>query len=511
MSPDMLGPSPGKRAEILLLGSLLLLTVAMFSWLAFIRGFDPDEFQHIEMAWLTRMGEVPYRDFFEHHTPVFHFLLLPFLWNASVVTSGPVAIHAVLSARLFDVLLCVAILLMVYVIARRLASARAALFAVALLMTSSIFVSKGIEIRPDQFATLALLVASYFLLPPLMEKSPDRAVFLSACMITIALLTTQKVAFVVPGFAVAFLMSGRRPQSLHLRGLLRVAAAAASGVAVAVLPVIVYFAAHHALGDFINDNFLLGGHWVHHWASSLWSGAVLFEHDVALIAFALGGLALCIRKKEWLCVTAPLLSMAVLMPLFPVVQRQYIFDFLPFMAVVAGFGVDRILAESGPSRLLTQQQTLAAAVLLAVLAVHGAALVHEEYRRGDNRGQLAKLTYVVEKSPPEALVLRGWSAGVAFRKPAFRYFSLNSEIQAIIPARELDALEEGLRSGAVEPEFVEMDSSMELMPRGIVSVLREKWEPTPLQDLWQLKKGFAYMRGKYPTTGKEIGSWRTEH
>jgi len=207
--------------------------------------------------------------------------------------------------------------------------------------------------------------------------------------------------------------------------------------------------------------------------------------------------------------------MAVLMPLFPVVQRQYLFDFLPFMAIVAGFGVDRILTESAPSPLLGDQQNLAAAVLLAVLTLHGAALVHEEYRRGDNRDQLAKLTYVVEKSPPEAMVLRGWSTGVAFRRPAFRYFSLNPEIQSIIPARELDALGKGLRSGAIEPEFVEMDPGMARMPQGIVSVLREKWEPTQLQGLWELKKEFASIRGKYPTTGtttgKEVGSWQTEH
>ena len=41
------------------------------------RFFDLDEFQHLHMAWLMAQGLVPYVDFYEHHTPLLHLLLMP--------------------------------------------------------------------------------------------------------------------------------------------------------------------------------------------------------------------------------------------------------------------------------------------------------------------------------------------------------------------------------------------------------------------------------------------------
>jgi hypothetical protein len=48
-----------------------------------IREFDPDEFQHAHAAWSVFKGLLPYRDFFEHHTPWYYFALAPFFrWFA---------------------------------------------------------------------------------------------------------------------------------------------------------------------------------------------------------------------------------------------------------------------------------------------------------------------------------------------------------------------------------------------------------------------------------------------
>ncbi len=41
------------------------------------RWLSSDEFEHLHAAWCQSEGLVPYRDFFEHHTPWFYWLLLP--------------------------------------------------------------------------------------------------------------------------------------------------------------------------------------------------------------------------------------------------------------------------------------------------------------------------------------------------------------------------------------------------------------------------------------------------
>ena len=38
---------------------------------------DPDESQHLHVAWLIAQGQVPYRDFWEHHLPFFHYAMAP--------------------------------------------------------------------------------------------------------------------------------------------------------------------------------------------------------------------------------------------------------------------------------------------------------------------------------------------------------------------------------------------------------------------------------------------------
>jgi len=61
----------------LAIASLLITLAALGTWLWFAktRSFDPDEFEHLHFAWCIARGMVPYRDFFEHHTPWFHFAL----------------------------------------------------------------------------------------------------------------------------------------------------------------------------------------------------------------------------------------------------------------------------------------------------------------------------------------------------------------------------------------------------------------------------------------------------
>jgi hypothetical protein len=76
----------------------LLLTLGAYFWrlhLLRVRGFDPDEFEHLHAAWYISKGMLPYRDFFEHHTPWLHFFLAPFFVFFDVETNSTEA-HAFL-------------------------------------------------------------------------------------------------------------------------------------------------------------------------------------------------------------------------------------------------------------------------------------------------------------------------------------------------------------------------------------------------------------------------------
>jgi hypothetical protein len=101
---------------VFIIGMIVLL--ARTAW---VRDFDPDEFQHLEMAWLIAVGEIPYKEFFEHHVPLYHFLISPLLSNSKLITNGNAAVRLVMELRFIGVALCACILMLTYLITSKLA------------------------------------------------------------------------------------------------------------------------------------------------------------------------------------------------------------------------------------------------------------------------------------------------------------------------------------------------------------------------------------------------------
>ena len=64
-----------------------------------VRFFDQDEFEHAHAAWSVFKGLLPYRDFFEHHTPWYYFALAPFFRWFAVDQSFDSARHFLSFAR----------------------------------------------------------------------------------------------------------------------------------------------------------------------------------------------------------------------------------------------------------------------------------------------------------------------------------------------------------------------------------------------------------------------------
>ncbi|MBV9491758.1 MAG: glycosyltransferase family 39 protein [Verrucomicrobia bacterium] len=76
-------PSPGE-APLRWWELAGVLALALFwLWLrgvsVYHHGWDSDETQHLHVVWGWSQGLIPYRDFFDNHTPLFHFLFVPIL------------------------------------------------------------------------------------------------------------------------------------------------------------------------------------------------------------------------------------------------------------------------------------------------------------------------------------------------------------------------------------------------------------------------------------------------
>ncbi len=460
--------------------------IAMLLVSARTRAFDPDEFQHAELAWLIARGVVPYRDVFEHHTPLYHFIVAPFLSGDMVMRNGNAAVSSIISLRWAGVASCVVILALTRWLTRlvvgRPRTALAADAAMLILASMGIFALKGLEIRPDQLAATLLLGAVLALVLGARHDRPTLGSAAAGACAMLSILTTQKTMFAIPGLAVAVILLAWGARWSRIIVLL---AAAGAGAIAAAVPLLGWLLANGALMPFIHDNFLLGAVWPHNPRPLILIGSAFARDETLTLVLAAIGLLAVARlpdatRRIALAAVAPMLSMVVLMPLFPVVQAQYMFLFLPYIALLGGIGIAAMVEQWASAR------TLMALTLTGAVAVHGALTIKTQSTAYDDAA-LQRLRYTVERTPVDATVLRGWTAGLAFRRPAFAYFSLNDEIRSVIAPRDMAALATGLTDGTIAPALVQMDDGMRSMPAPVVAAIQAGWEPTPVDGLWRRK------------------------
>src|SRR4029077_20235282 len=101
--------------------------------------------------WMASRHYLLYRDFFENHTPLFYYLLLPLFRLPTTRSSLVMLVRIIMSLSAF------VILLMTYKLARLDHDRKVSALAVLLLSYMVIFVQKSIEVRPDQLLVILWL------------------------------------------------------------------------------------------------------------------------------------------------------------------------------------------------------------------------------------------------------------------------------------------------------------------------------------------------------------------
>lgn len=108
--------------------------------------FNADELQHLHIAWLIAQGKIVYRDFWEHHGPLYS------LFNGALIqlfNAGP-TVGIVLWLRVLSISLMFGVGVLTWFMARQLGlSKMTAWLAVAAYSSPEMIQNKGLEMRPD--------------------------------------------------------------------------------------------------------------------------------------------------------------------------------------------------------------------------------------------------------------------------------------------------------------------------------------------------------------------------
>jgi hypothetical protein len=326
-------------------GLLLAIGFTAQLGLAFVREFDPDELEHLHGAWLISKGMLPYRDYFEHHTPGLHFLLAPVSWALQPETDPGRAFAMIFLSRGLMWLFTGVILFLTIRLGAALRDYRVGLVAAVLLLNVIMFSEKALEIRPDLLSVTFWLASLLSLLPLLREARPTartRWVWAGA-LLGAGVMCTQKLLFVLPGVSATLLWYLADPAARDaVRIRLGNIAAIAAGFSIPILVTMAYFAAHHGLSEFFTFNVMFNAGFKSGFTP--YRGLMsLVEQNPLFVAFAVVGLAhilLGLRRAEssergdaGLVLNS--LGLFAGLWIIPVAYRQYYFMALPLWALLA--------------------------------------------------------------------------------------------------------------------------------------------------------------------------------
>jgi hypothetical protein len=500
------------------------------------RGIDPDEFEHLHAGFLVFQGDVPYRDFFEHHGPLLYYALWPLFKllgpNLSVLWWG----------RLIMGICSLATLALTARIARRIGGPPAGLIAASLLAWTSIFHAKGIELRPDVPA--ALLVTSGIALALESQDSWKRWILIGI-LAGLATMLTQKSIVVVAGLTLAAMW--RELPTGSAKRVVRIPLGIAFGGAIAWGMGLAAFAMAGAAGDLLHGTVVQLLTWPVR--SRRWDQLrPTLAADLTVWIAGCAGIVAALRMRsrhEPLGNARAVLGLTTAFAIGSLIwvkatYAQYYLLWMPLLAILAAdrlrawstiavkppawllagaFGLLLAIAEfalawralglnqNGPLAHLTRAlgpgaaktllplllSLLAAVVglwqatyrknlpaVLAILAALGmfhAMLRNVDFALWSNRPQIAAVEAVHRAVGPEETVLDGFSGFGALRQHAYYYWWINEYSLALMTPEEREGqLLAGLKNSP--PAAVIFDRNLKLLPPSVTDWIRENYRPS---------------------------------
>lgn len=446
-------------AAALLLGALVLRVALVRE-----RYVDTDEAEHLHAAFLVAHGNVPFRDFFEHHGPLFWAGLAPVV---SLFDGSFAAVEAGRALMTFFWLGMLALAARPRADADPFEGAAAAV----LLAFFGTFAIKSVEIRPDLPAALLLSAA-------LASAASSRrgAGAWTGSFLALGAWCSPKIVFAAVGLLAAALWRRRESTAAARAFILQLLSAAAAVAALGCC----WLAAHHALGPMWDLYVVLNGRFrsgAAAWPTTLRPS---LASDPLVWALGLAGLARARRRPEEAGV-----FVAALAGLFvsPSAYPQYLLFVAPALCVLAGSALAGwTLAARAPAR-----RAAIAGVVVALAVVRPAAGALALVREG-NELQRERYACVDARVPANAAVLDVWSGDSFHRPHAAKIWFYPEDEQANI---NVDWVVDGMVAALNDPRtrgVIWCDSCFARLPARFCDAVRARFAPSGCGRLWLRKE-----------------------
>lgn len=532
---------PKKHPHRIFIFLLILFAFSMRISILRVRYFDPDEFEHLHAAYSIHHGMLPYRDFFEHHTPMLHYMLA-FLYPIFGET-----IRLIFAARFLMWAMTGLIFILTFALGRMMFDEDVGLISVLLLSYMVMFLEKSIEIRPDIGAVIFWLLSMILLLTAARRQN-RRAYLWAGISLGISLMFTPKALFPTLGVGMGFIYQLLRYRISKIRHL-KLLASFALGYMIPVISTILYFGVQGGADDFIRCNFLMNLLWRVRFSPLGYLRQGVAQNPIFIflgpIGMAVTGMNLTRRGSVLKADHLPLISTLFLFGslfIIPVPYRQYYMLFWPFWAIYGAAAIWKALSLKGESfkdrgwigwcvgiaayigfivyllwirrwaevhpTLLNSRRIyplmwiviallstavsflrlpvgMSRGILICLLSIGISAYPLDQMRMQltqRNDGQLNDIRYIMSITSPNDAVQDGWSGKGVFRPHSYYYWFLHREIRAMLTQKQLsDDLIAAMERA--KTKIVIYDANLKALPEKFRRYVRERFKPTGRDDI----------------------------
>jgi hypothetical protein len=242
--------------------SFFVLVNIFFSLLSLLnKPFNPDELQHLHIAWLVSQGDIIYRDFWEHHGALYGLLNGALMYALDPAPSANVLI----GFRVLSLIATMGVMVFIWLMGRELSLSRIGSFlAVAAYASLYVVQNKGIEMRPDALQNLFWVSGLYLVIRNQGQRSFGFCIGAGA-LFGLAIVANTK-AGIGPFFVVVFYLLGHWLCGLDWSRIWHDISGMIVGGCLVLAPFLAYFWSHDAVADFLYFstvwNVLLDYYWI---------------------------------------------------------------------------------------------------------------------------------------------------------------------------------------------------------------------------------------------------------
>jgi 4-amino-4-deoxy-L-arabinose transferase and related glycosyltransferases of PMT family len=393
-----------------LLQTLLSFLLPSLLFYALFRELTGDEIEGIHSGWKVLYNGIIYKDFFQHHHP------FPYYFTALIIKLFGATTHVIYLLRFIYFLICLGTGYATYLLAKMFTDKSTAILSTLLLYSAPVFVTRAIEIRPDNPMVLCAMISItcwfYYL------KTSKASYFItSAISLSCAFLILQKALFIMLPLGLLILTTLLLNTSLT-KAILKTLT---YGLLFLILPTLYlcYLIYTNSLSEYITLSWLLNLKITHGHPISLDLPFAIKSSLFLWIPFLIGSYYALYNKTLW-----PMLFLALTLNsvYFLVICHliEYMLPALPFTAIIAAYGLSKMF------------NSYKALMLIIIVFPVGLAFV-----RGFRTptlipisAQLKKMDYVLAHTNQNDYVLDNCEINIFRNDPGFIWFGICNLIDA---------------------------------------------------------------------------------